>query len=154
MHRLLCLLFLFLSGCTTLFNAPNSYKYLIFKVPGGTHQLAPILDSEEGEGAFEMIQVNKKLEAVGDTMRVWMEHFSPGAYLNEGEAQVADLLIMCYPDHLPEWAVGKHVFPWHEGEIHLYTVSDNVIVVADKRIDTFDLVLHANAQELEEIAGR
>ena len=154
MHRLLCLIFLFASGCTSLFNAPNSYKYLIFKVPEGTHQLAPILASDDGQGAFEMIQVNKQLEAVGDTMRVWIEHFAPGAYINENEAHNADLLIMCYPDYLPEWALEKHVFPWHEGEIHLYTVSDKVIVVADKPIDTFDLVLHANAQQVEEIAGR
>lgn len=101
-----------------------------------------------------MIQLDKSLEAVGDTMRVWMEHFSPGALLNETEAQVADLLIMCYPNFLPEWAVTKHVFPWHEGEIHLYTVSENVIVVADERIDTFDLVLHANAIEQKEVANR
>lgn len=154
MYRLLCLLFLFCSGCSTLLNAPNSYRYLVFKVPGGTDQLSPILDSKDAEGAFEMIQVNQQLKAMGDTMRVWMEHFSPGAELNEIEVQSADLLIMCYPDFLPDWAIGKHIFPWHEGEIHLYTVSDNIIVVANKRIDTFDLVLNANAQEIEEIAGR
>ena len=154
MYRILLLLLCMLvSGCATL-RAPSPYKYVIFSVPSGTDLLNPIIESESGEGAFEMVQVNQRLEAISDTLSVWMEHFSPGADMNETEAMNADLLIMCYPDHLPSWAVVKHVFPWHEGEIHLYTVSENVIVVSNERIDLFDLVLQANLQDMKEIAGR
>jgi len=105
--------------------------------------LSPILNSEYREGAFEMIPLNKKLEAEGDTMRVWVEHYAPGESINENEARFADKLMMCYPDHLPGWAINKHVFPWHEGQIYLYALSEDIVVVSTERIDTFDLVLLA-----------
>lgn len=142
MWRIVCLMLFLLSGCVSL-NTPNSYQYLIFEVPAGANQLSPILNSEYQEGAFEMIPLNKKLEAEGDTMWVWVEHFAPGSSLNENEARFADALMMCYPDHLPGWAINKHVFPWHEGQIYLYTLSEDIVVVSTERIDTFDLVLLA-----------
>ena len=146
MNRLYCLIILFLSGCATV-NSPNSYQYVIYEVPEGAHRLSPILNSEYQEGAFEMIPLNQQLKAKGDTLQVWVEHFAPGSSLNETRARYADVLLMCYPEHLPGWATPKHVFPWHEGRIYLYTLSENVVVVSTDRIDTFDLVLLAKAKK-------
>ena len=101
-----------------------------------------------------MIPLTQELEASGDTLEVWVEHFAPGDALNEPKARYADLLLMCYPDYLPEWAVNKHVFPWHKGEIFIYTVSENIAIVSTDRIDTFDLVLLAKSKKIGVVAGR
>ena len=153
MYRLFCLVLIACAGCATT-NSPNSYQYVVYEVPSGAENLSLILKSQYQDGFFEMIPLNQKLEAKGDTLRVWVEHFAPGEAMNEIQARHADLLMMCHPEFLPGWATNKHVFPWHEGEIYLYTVSENIVVVSTDRIDTYEIVLAAKSRSRHTVAGR
>ena len=82
-------------------------------------------------GAFSrMYEVSEMGEVLSDTMLVWTQHYSEGDSILYEEAQRADMIISCYPNHIQNKSfVNKHVYPEHDNIVYLEFFNNNMVMV-------------------------
>lgn len=75
-------------------------------------------------GFHRVIETDRRGVAVtGDTLFAYVAHFAPGQPINGGML-AADLLIMCYPDELPQFLRERHALPEATGLIFVSEYYD------------------------------
>lgn len=69
-------------------------------------------------------------EPTGDTTMAWVQHRYTEETQIAPHAGFVDLVLMCYPESLPDRLRRKHVFPNAEGIIYLYSLPGKSIYIA------------------------
>jgi len=66
---------------------------------------------------------------MSDTLRVWIEHATPGSKPNYQSARTADIIVWCHPDIHPH---PNHLFPDASGQIYFYQSERNIWLATQK----------------------
>ena len=131
-----------LSGCTTsqpvsVFETQHRYFKEIDR-PGSVYSL---LKNPKQGGAFLRLQeIDEAGRPWGDTLITWVQHYSGRKRLSP-EARKADLILACHRDKQPEYAQRKHILPESRGEIYVYMMRGGLLVVSDRKISFYEVLL-------------
>lgn len=75
--------------------------------------------------------------AESDTLRVWVQHYAPGGYVDP-RVFTADAVLACFPDAIPPHIRLRHLLPMGVGEVYIYYQDRATILVTDTRQPILD----------------
>lgn len=132
------------AGCSTIPSASlenSSHRYFIeVDRPGSVYA---VLENPRQGGAFlRLLEINDAGRPIGDTLQAWVQHYS-GRKKFSKEAISADLIIACHRELQPGFAQNRHVLPESSGEIYVYMMEGGILIVSDRKISFYDVLLAA-----------
>ncbi len=132
------------AGCATLPGVPlegASHRYFIeIDRPGSVY--AVLENPREGGAFLRLMEINDAGRPISDTLQAWVQHYSGRKRFSE-EALTADIIIACHRELQPNFAQTRHVLPESNGEIFVYMMHGGVLIVSDRKISFYDVLLAA-----------
>ena len=118
-------LLLLLSSCVNtqpvpkLLQPPRLFRYVDNPPSLRVVESLRITGSIGGGNWIKAIELDAEEDPIsGDTLLIWLQHYSPGASL-DFRAISAPNLLTCHPEAMPEFFRKMHMFPTHKGSVLL-----------------------------------